>query len=422
MRFSPTRDASAKAWVAILTLAWLVGCRSAGAPRGSGGGGEEVDLSLAKHSRRADEAFHDGYDDLAVSRYLQALRRAWELDDSEGIANTAFNLAACLAAMREYEPARRALAEARAELRRSGQSEVDAWLLEAKIARGQGRLAEATYLADCVVDPMIRRDPECESRCGDKLRPRLPGGDSARERMRRCGEKVTKLCGHSEPETPPCQSNAVSLTLLRANLFLDQGDVPAARAELAEARLSPLAEQDVATRAEIAAVESRLLLLVDRPRDAANRLDDEARWLRQAGHLRELPMATSSAAEAFLRAGMPLDASDRFFRTARMLYGRDDLMAALYFLQRAGSLAVEFGDADLQSRAALLLEEIERANGKRGSRSTPEPIDDEAGDDATRVPGIQFEGEPKPGGIGPVVAPEPLPPAIEESTNINDLQ
>jgi|GEM_PF-586271 len=349
------------ALAACVLIASFAGCRAGGSSAA------DVDRPLAKQSRQAVEAFHYGYDDEAIEHYRLAIRRAWELDDAEAIGNTAYNLAACWAAMQQFEPARQALAEARAELRRSGQSEVDAWLLEAKIARAQGRLGDAAYFADCVVAPMIRRDPACNEKCCNKAESRLLA------RLRGCRDRIAKCLGHGDDEPDVCEGYNVSLAVFRANLALDSGDVPAARASLSRARQMNVAQTDPAARAEIAAAEARLLLMLQRPEDAARRLDEEAQWLRESGHLRELPMATSSAAEAFLQAGMPIEASNRFFRTARLLYGRGDLLAALFFLERSISLAVEMSDVDLQLRAALLLEEIERANRKRKSSDAIKP-------------------------------------------------
>lgn len=346
------------------TLFGVAGCRTGGSRSAV------VDRPLARESRKAVEAFHFGYDDEAVVRHRAALRRAWELDDAEAIANTAYNLAACWAAMQHWEPARQALAEARAELRRSGQSEVDAWLLEAKIARAQGRWEEAAYYADCVVEPLIRRDPDCD-RC------RQDRSNHWAVALRACHTRIVR-CLHPEEEKPDvCDSYQISLAVFRANLAIDRGDVVAAQGLLSHARQWNSSPIDPAGRAEIAATEARLLLLQQRPQAAARRLDEEAEWLRQAGHLRELPMANSAAAEAFLQAGQPVDASERFLRTARLLYGRDDLLASLYFLERSIELAVAMGDIDLQYRAALLLEEIEQANrGRKPSQAIePEEID-----------------------------------------------
>jgi tetratricopeptide (TPR) repeat protein len=346
-------------------IASLLGCR------GGGSNAAEVDRPLARQSRQAVEAFHYGYDNEAIEHYRLALRRAWELDDAEAIANTAYNLAACWAAMQQFEPARQALAEARAELRRSGQSEVDAWLLEAKIARAQGRLGDAAYYADCVLPPMIRRDPACNDSCRKEEESRLLA------MLRGCRQRIATCLGHGDDEPDVCEGYNVSLAVFRANLALDSGDVPGANASIARAKQWDTAQNNPAARAEVAAAEARLLLMSQRPEEAAQRLDEETHWLRQSGHLRELPMATSSAAEAFLQAGQPLEASVRFFRTARLLYGRGDLLAALFFLEQSISLAVEMNDADLQLRAALLLEEIERANRKRKSPDAvkPEEID-----------------------------------------------
>jgi len=349
------------ALAACVIIASFAGCRSGGSSAA------DVDRPLAKQSRQAVEAFHSGYDDEAIEHYRLAIRRAWELDDAAAIGNTAYNLAACWAAMQQFEPARQALAEARAELRRSGQSEVEAWLLEAKIARAQGRFGDAAYFADCVVAPMIRRDPACNDKCCGKDESRLLAT------VRSCRDRIAKCFGHGDDQPDDCEVYNVSLAVFRANLALDSGDVPAARASLARAHQMDVSQNDPAVRAEIAAAQARLLLMLQQPEAAARQLDDEAQWLRQSGHLRELPMATSAAAEAFLQAGQPIEASERFFRTARLLYGRGDLLAALFFLERSISLAVEMSDFDLQLRAALLLEEIERANRKRKSTAAVKP-------------------------------------------------
>lgn len=366
----PTDRLLLAAVAACVSIAVLVGCR------GTGEKPVDVDRPLARESRKGVEAFHFGYDDEAVTHYRTALQRAWEIDDSQAIGNTAYNLAACWAAMQQLEPARQALAEARAELRRSGQSEVDAWMLEAKIARAQGRLADAAYYADCVVSPMIRVDPACNRSCRQQEPSRLLVA------VGNCRDRIKKCFGHDEEDDQTCESYQVSLAVFRANLALDSGDIAAARTSLSHARrlAAGEAQQTVAnpaSRAEIAAAEARLLLMQQRPLEAARRLDDEAQWLRQSGHLRELPTANSAAAEAFLQAGQPIEAAERFFRAARLLYGRGELLAALYFLERSIALAVEMGDADLQLRAALLLEEIERANRKRKSTEAiqPEEID-----------------------------------------------
>ncbi|HBJ38601.1 MAG TPA: hypothetical protein DDZ51_28400 [Planctomycetaceae bacterium] len=359
-----TAPACRAALATCVMIALLAGCRAGGS------GAADVDRPLARQSRQAVESFHYGYDDEAIEHYRLAIRRAWELDDAEAIGNTAYNLAACWAAMQQFEPARQALAEARAELRRSGQSEVDAWLLEAKIARAQGRLGDAAYLADCVVAPMIRRDPACNESCSDKKESRLLAMVS------RCRGRIAKCLGHDDAPDA-CEGYNVSLAIFKANLAMDSGDIPAARESISRARQTEVAQTDPAARAEIAAAQARLLLMLQRPEDAAQRLDDEAGWLRESGHLRELPMATSSAAEAFLQAGQPVEASERFYRTARLLYGRGDLLAALFFLERSISLAVEMNESDLQLRAAFLLEEIERENRKRKSTDAikPEEID-----------------------------------------------
>lgn len=318
----------------LFAIALLVGgCRSATV---------QVDRELARQSSRADQAFHDGDDAEALLRYRAALRRAWEQDDIEAIANTAYNLAAALAANRRFDEARQALAESRAELNRGRLHAADAWLLEAKIARAEGRLAEAAYYADCVVAPLVRH---CSQSC----------------RQATTGDAEQRSCQRDD-KCAECQMSAVSLALLRANLGLDRGEIASARAELRRALANRPAASDPGVRAEIAAVQARLLLANGQPLAAARRLDEEVRWLKEAAHYRELPVAMAAAAEAFLEADLPLEASERYFRAARVLYGRGDLMAALDFLGSSVELSFMLEDVELQQRSGLLLSEIERAS------------------------------------------------------------
>ena len=356
-----------RSWLTIAVLIFVMasGCRATSP--------SDADRTLSKRAREADLAFQAGDDERAISRYRLALRRAWEIDDVEGIANVAFNLAGCLATIGEYEWARQALAEVRAALVRGELGQADVWLLEAKIARAQGRLEEAAYLADCVVEPMIRNAPECrdgkclagkssESSAGDKLRDRLTrdwGGKWRQKKRQR----------HADQEA--CQTGRVELALFRANVSLDRGDVERARIELAKGRGDLTERPEPALRAEIAATESRLLIQLDRPLEAARRLDQEVEWLKAAEHYRELPMASVAAATAYLQADEPLIAADRLLRAARVLYGRDDLLAALHFLEQAVELASEFEDGDLQQRAALLLGEIEYVHQRSARRDDP---------------------------------------------------
>lgn len=347
----------------LLALAVIIGCRS-GQPS-SAGGGDTVDRPLLRETEKAVAAFHAGYDDEALRRYRLALARAWELDDSAEIATAAFNLAAASAANDDWNRARQALAETRAELTRQPAPLVsvchvpasnhslamaDVWLLEAKIARAEGRLAEAAYFADCLASPAIAQAPECRSDHSRSPRWSLASW--------------TSCSGQSHaPQTDDCHQATISLRLLRANLALDHGDLAAAQAEL---NCLPRCQQagsepgcDPATLAEIAAVQARLLLQQQRPDEAARWLDQEAIWLRQSGHWREIPRATSAAAAAYLSADRMAEASDRYLRTARILYGRGDRLAALDFLQQAAELSVQLEDHDLQLRGELLLTEIE---------------------------------------------------------------
>lgn len=340
-------------------LTLIVGCRG-------GAQTKQVDSQIEQQAKAAVEAYAEGKDDVAILRYRRALKRAWALDDPVEIGSNAYNLAACLASVGWYEAARDCLAESRAELHRAGHSEADAWLLEAKIARSQGLTEEAYVITEGLKETLPRPkliqhasfekhdEPCCEEESIDDDRHPLI------ERLRK-----RKHEGHDRPHAEKRQeirASTVALHLFRAQLACDARDLDTAEQELATAeRAARHLKDDEVPRAEMLQVRARILLLSMQPAAAALRLDAEADLLREAGHYREIPLALTSAAEAYLMAGDLVAASERFHRVARMLYGRDDLIAAIHFIDRAVALADATEDGDLQARLALVFHEVDSA-------------------------------------------------------------
>src|SRR5436305_12143313 len=131
------------AWCLTLLLS-LTGCASSRqAPSG------DPELLAATASARA--ALDRGQTELASHLYERALARARLMDDSHAIGDSAYNLAACLTDLGQYQSARAYLAEAKAEARRAGGRITDVLLLEAMVARLQNNPAEALALAEQVL-------------------------------------------------------------------------------------------------------------------------------------------------------------------------------------------------------------------------------------------------------------------------------
>jgi tetratricopeptide (TPR) repeat protein len=128
-------------------LLLVCGCASSGKKTRSQ---HNTDTVISASSKRAGDAFTQGLFDVAAASYQEALNRARMLDKPEAAASSAYNLAACYAAMHEFKSARNYLVEARAEFLRvddrSGAGET--WLLDAKMAQAEKQLdvAEARCL------------------------------------------------------------------------------------------------------------------------------------------------------------------------------------------------------------------------------------------------------------------------------------
>ena len=93
---------------------------------------------------------------------------------------------------------------------------------------------------------------------------------------------------------------------------------------------------------------------------AARSFEAEAELLRMAHRYRDMGYGLVRVAEAYLAAGQPALAADRFFLAARSLDGRGDTEAAKALLASSLSAAEKAGDEKARARAQMLLEEITR--------------------------------------------------------------
>jgi len=256
-----------------------------------------VDAELDRSNSAARAAYDRGALSEAATLYEQSLSRSRAMDDAQEIADAAYNLAACLMEVNDLDRARQLLHEAEWELAKIGKNADDLLLLEAKIARQQGRNAEALALTDRLI-----------------AQPRPKG----------------------EPGPP------VGVYLLRGRLALDRHDVGAALLELGAARTANAAHKDkpddLATAgifgltAEIS-VEQKLM------GPAATAFEMQAATLAMAADYSEMGMALGHAGNAYLAAGAPAVAADRLYRAARCLFSLGNTAQAHKFLDRASQAA-----------------------------------------------------------------------------------
>ncbi len=247
-----------------LTLLTLVGCATS--PTSTV---PPEDKELSRTSNLARAAFEDGATARAIGLYMQALNRAVAMDDATEIGNAAYNLALCHIILGQLDQASALLAEARAEVKRSGSNPADVLLLEATVAQRQGKLEQALSLVDQV------------------------------------------LSASSD------ESHRFQAALLRGTIACAQDDLASARAALVEA------DKHRVTNAALLAARERLagntFLLERNPAEAAEAFDRAAALFQKAKHYRDMALTLRRAGEAYREAGDTQRAEDRLFRAKRSL-------------------------------------------------------------------------------------------------------
>lgn len=277
------------------------------------------DSRLRRLAEDGREQFAEGDVDSAIKNYRKAIRRAWALDDPAEIGTIAFNLAATLFSVGENEEARDWLIESRSELTRAGQSVGNTWLLEAKIARSEGRITDAQSfiaLAQCSAAPCEGGNPDdgcCHA--GDPCDKKTCGAC-----LPCAGEKLNE----QEKKKHCVTAYDAQILLAKAHIANDFGDVVQATKLLQCARqtIEDSCQRDL--RSEIENVAGHIHLNREEPLQAAVHFDREADALREAGNLRQIPYALQLAADAYSSGGRLDLAADRWCRAARVFHGRGD--------------------------------------------------------------------------------------------------
>ena len=277
-----------------------------------------TDPEIERNVAVARGAYAAGSAEKAAGYYQKALQRARVMDSPSEIAQNAYNLAACLAVMHQYDAAQASLDEARLEFQRAGIPCRELPLLEAKIARAQGRLQEAMSLARA-----------------EQKEPKGPND-------------VIRVQWH----------------LLLAELLCDQDQAAAADAEMAAIGPKQLKASGTDIRAETALTRARIQILKRNPQAAALQYDIAAGHWQEAGRYGDMDNALDQAGHAYEDAGNSSSAADRYYRSARSLFESGQFARARDLAGRALPLAVASLQPGLQRQVERLKAEIEARGPK----------------------------------------------------------
>lgn len=277
-----------------------------------------TDPEIERNVAVARGAYAAGSAEKAAGYYQKALQRSRVMDSPSEIARNAYNLAACLAALHSYDAAQVCLDEARLEFQRAGISCRELPLLEAKIARAQGRSQEAVSLA--------------------RAEQKKPNG--------------------------PNDAIRVQWQLLLAELLCDQDQAANADAELAAIGPKQLKASGDDIQAETALTRARVQMLKRNPQAAALQYDIAAGYWQEAGRYSDMASALEQAGRTYENYGINPSAADRYYRAARSLFESGQLDRARGLADRALPLATASLQPELQRQVERLKAEIE-ARGQK---------------------------------------------------------
>jgi tetratricopeptide (TPR) repeat protein len=313
-------------WLQNLTcygacLFLVCGCASSGKKTRSQ---NSTDTVISASSKRAGDAFAQGLFDVAAASYREALNRARMLDKAEAAAGSAYNLAACYAAMREFDSARNYLVEARAEFLRindpSGAGET--WLLDAKMAQAEKQMDVS------------------EARCLDAI------------------ELLEEGKGRS-----PMLAHAY---VLMAYLSCEKGELRDAEDALLMARRADNSIRDPQLLPDLLATEAYLNVSQHALVRAALKYDAAAVAYRDLNRGREVAEMLSRAGNMYRADEEHALAGERFYRASRSYFAQGNVELALNRLKSAFESAKYAEDEALNEKCAAFYRSIKQ-------QADPEP-------------------------------------------------
>ena len=293
----------------VVALGIPLGC--AGPPQATRAQG---DRTLAETTVAARTAFQQDRIEEAATLYTLALKRARALDRPSAIGDTAYNLAACLLRLHQYDQARALLAEASHELARGDAPLADVLLLQARTA----------YLA------------------GDGLA---------------AGIFIRQL--RTDSRSQPSAAHLAQATMLEGQMACDRGDWVDATDLLEKAREVLGLDAGTLLQAQLVALAARVAIGTDDLRAAAEAFDRQADLLRDACQYRALCSVLAKAGDARAALNEYGLAADRLYRAARNAAAWGETASAEKWALAALTAARQADDEVIVHLAESLLSEFE---------------------------------------------------------------
>ena len=339
-------------FIALLALALLGGCRSS-SPQPT-----EAIAGAIRYSGDGAESLATGNTHSAIRSFRRAIHRSWASDDPFHAGTNAYNLAAALFANEDHESALCWLIDARVELHRAGASAGNTYLLEAKIAQAEGRIADAgsmIALASCSAPPCSEPAQDQPVACRPSKLACVPWLGAKLEERKAIGQCADDY--------------QAQVHLARSRLAAESYQLALASQHLGRAKLLAKDVCSSELRAEIHHATALIELAHGSYLNAAVHFDREADAWRVAGTYRKIPDVLQLAAAAYLQIERFDLASDRLCRSARCLFAQGKYHRSWDVVQQAFTFVELDATQSSDIRLMLTANEIEsqladQADGK----------------------------------------------------------
>lgn len=316
-----TSLAACGAWMGLILASGCVGVRPA-APLPA------PDPETGRLAQQARQLFDRQRPAQAIPLYEAALDRARALDDASAVARLAYNLGACRLETGDASGAAAALEEA----------------LQA------ARVAEL---------------PEGETRLLLGFAAMKQGGTD--RTLALCRKAIEAPRGQTEPNL------RLRFQLLRAQAYLEGGQIDRAEESLKEALPQVTAKAPPAVRAQAAFLEGALQALKKTPSAAAEAFEREAACWSEARRPTDVAAALGRAAHERKQAGEVPAEADLRYRAARAYLGLGRLAEAGAQFQLLDAIPEKDRPEDLAPMIPLLRREIERRGPVPPEREAAHP-------------------------------------------------
>lgn len=271
------------------------------------------DRIYEESSSAARAAFAQNRIKEAINFYTLALKRARAIDQSEAIGNAAYNLAACVLHIKQYDRAQTLLEEANHEFYQSNSSLPDVLLLQARTAYLVGNTQAAnSFIYQIKTNPKLKTTAD----------------------------------------------HMAQASILEGQMACDRNDWSSATELLSKAQGYSELNDDSFLQAQLASLTGRIDLGINDLNAAVNAFERQADLLRRSGKYRSLSSALAQIGHVHSALNEHSLAADYLYRAARIAAAWGDTTFAKEWTNEALIAANKAGDSIIARLAESLLSEI----------------------------------------------------------------